>query len=74
MNVDDFSGAFNISLENINDEGKKSMSNAEEDMIRVINISALYKIIKEVEKRVRIRVDLDDLVSANELYRYDEAL
>ena len=50
------------------------MSNAEEDMIRVIDISALYKIIKEIEKRVRIRADLDDLVSANELYRYDEAL
>ena len=50
------------------------MSNAEEDMIRAIDISALYKIIKEIEKCVRIRADLDDLISANELYRYDEAL
>ena len=80
LNVDNIDNMNSLTINNqrsMNPINKTIFSEAgenKEEMIKVIDISALFRIIKEIEKRVKIRTEHGDLISANELYRCDESL
>ena len=78
LNIEELSEFYGGIHKNQENEGRKSMNGdakaKKDEIIKVIDINALFRIIKEIEKRVRIRTEQGDLVSANELFRYDESL
>ena len=57
---------------NLNSHRKSTyMSERSQDQVKMLDVQSLYKIIKEIEKRIQSKTEFSQLVSEAELFKYN---